>query len=113
MSAADLRALALILVAAAMTFATRALPFVLFGRKKCGTPPLVLFLGTYLPPAIISMLVVYCLKDVQPLAYPYGAPEAIALAVVALLHVWKRNFLLSIFGGTVLYMAAVQLVFVG
>jgi branched-subunit amino acid transport protein AzlD len=112
MSATDLRALTVILVAAAMTFATRALPFVLFGRKQAATPPLILFLGTYLPPAIIAMLVVYCLKDVQPLVYPYGAPEALALVIVALLHVWKRNFLLSIFGGTVLYMAAVQLVFV-
>ena len=57
------------------------------------------------------MLVVYCLKDVRPLAYPHGIPELLGIALVALLHVWKRNSLLSIGAGTVAYMLLVQLVF--
>lgn len=107
MSAADLRALVLILVAAAVTFATRAAPFVLFGRKR-GAPALVVYLGTYLPPAIMAMLVVYALKDVQPFVFPHGIPELLAVAAVVLLHLWKREFLLSIFGGTALYMVLLR-----
>ena len=112
MSASQLHALGIVLVAAAMTFVTRSAPFVLFGKKR-GTPPIVLFLGTYLPPAILAMLVVYGLKDVRLLAYPYGLPELIGVATVVGLHVWKRNYLLSIFVGTAAYMVAVQWVFQG
>ncbi|NLG23947.1 MAG: branched-chain amino acid transporter AzlD [Clostridiales bacterium] len=89
---------------------TRALPFWLFGRGNRPSPT-VLYLGRALPPAIMALLVIYCLKDVHPLAYPYGAPEAIALIAVAALHLWRRNALLSIFGGTALYMLLVQAVF--
>jgi len=109
-SPAQLHALGIVLVAAMMTFVTRSAPFVLFGKKR-GTPPVVLFLGTYLPPAILAMLVVYGLKDVQPLDWPYGLPELIGVAMVVGLHVWKRNYLLSIFAGTAAYMVAVQWVF--
>ena len=69
------------------------------------------YLGRALTPAIIGMLVVYCLRSTSVLAVPYGAPEAIAVAVTALLHVWKRNNLLSIGSGTILYMFLIQSVF--
>lgn len=100
----------LIAVAALVTAATRFLPFLIF-RKKESTPPFITYLGQVLPCAIMGMLVVYCLKDVQFLSAPFGAPELIGCAIVALLHIWKRNSLLSIGVGTVCYMLLVQLVF--
>ena len=100
----------LIAVAAVVTAATRFLPFLIFGKKE-STPPVVTYLGKVLPCAIMGMLVVYCMKDVRFLAAPFGAPELIGCAVVALLHIWKRNSLLSIGVGTVCYMLLVQLVF--
>lgn len=93
-----------------VTMATRFLPFLLFGGKK-QPPKIITYLGKVLPCAIMGMLVVYCLKDVRPLAYPYGIPELLGIALVAVLHVWKRNSLLSIGAGTVFYMLLVQLVF--
>ena len=100
----------LILVAVLVTAATRFIPFLIFGEKR-KTPPIIEYLGTVLPCAIMGMLVVYCLKDVSFLNASYGIPELIACVVVAALHVWKRNSLLSIGGGTVCYMLLVQLVF--
>ena len=102
--------LASIAVMAGVTFLTRALPFLLFGRGE-QPPGLVLYLGRVLPPAIIAMLIVYCLKGVS-FAAPGGwvPPLAAGLAAV-LLHIWKGNDLLSIFGATVLYMIFVQVVF--
>ena len=100
----------LIVVAVLVTMATRFLPFLIFGEHR-KTPPIIEYLGKVLPFAIMGMLVVYCLKDVSVLTFPYGLPELIACAVVAALHVWKRNSLLSIGGGTVCYMLLVQLIF--
>ena len=100
----------LIVVAALVTMATRFLPFLIFGENR-KTPPIIEYLGKVLPFAIMGMLVVYCLKDVSFLAFPYGLPELLACAAVVVLHVWKRNSLLSIGGGTVCYMLLVQLVF--
>ena len=100
----------LIAVAVLGTMATRFLPFLIFGEKR-KTPPIIEYLGKVLPCAIMGMLVVYCLKDVSFLSAPFGLPELIACVVVAALHVWKRNSLLSIGGGTVCYMLLVQLVF--
>ena len=100
----------LIVVAALVTAGTRFLPFLLFGGKQ-KTPAFITRLGKLLPCAIMGMLVVYCLKDVTLLSYPYGVPELLGCAVVALLHIWKRNSLLSIGVGTVCYMLLVQLVF--
>ena len=71
----------------------------------------ITYLGQVLPFAIMGMLVVYCLKDVKFLSAPFGAPEIIGCAIVALLHLWKRNSLLSIGVGTVAYMVMVQLIF--
>ena len=105
------KALAMVLVAAACTFATRVAPFLLFNGKK-PIPPLVRYLGEALPPAVIALLVVYCVKSVDWLAAPHGAPELLCIAVTALLHIWKRSNLLSIGVGTALYMFLVQAVFI-
>lgn len=105
------RALAMILVAAVCTFATRVAPFLLFNGKK-PIPPIVRYLGEALPPAVIALLVVYCVKNVNWLAAPHGVPELLCIAVTAALHVWKRNNLLSIGVGTVLYMYLIQNVFI-
>ena len=102
--------LILIAVMTVVTMATRFLPFLIFGEKK-ETPPLVTDLGQVLPFAIMGMLVVYCLKDVAFLSPPFGAPEILGCAIVAVLHLWKRNSLLSIGVGTVCYMLMVQLIF--
>lgn len=103
-------AIVMILVAAVCTFATRVAPFLLFNGKK-PIPPIVRYLGEALPPAVIALLVVYCLKNVNWLATPHGAPELLCIAVTALLHIWKRNNLLSIGAGTALYMYLVQNIF--
>ena len=104
------QAVAAIAVMAAITFLTRALPFLLFGRR--GNPPrAVLYLGRYLPPAVIAMLIVYCFRSVNFQAAGNWAPAFLAGAAVAVLHIWKRNNLLSIVGGTILYMVLVQAVF--
>ena len=91
------------------TMATRFLPFLIFPEGK-NPPEVVRYLGTVLPYAVISLLVVYCLKGV-PESGSYGIPEAIAIVFIIFLHKWKKNTLLSIAGGTILYMALVQLVF--
>ena len=98
-----------IVIMAAITLLLRVSPFLIFGKKE--TPPFIRYLGKYLPFAIMGMLVVYCLKEVSVIAYPYGIPELIAIAIVAALHVWKRNTLLSILFGVASYMLLVQLVF--
>lgn len=105
-----LHAALLIAVVALVTAGLRFLPFLVFGKNR-ETPPLITYLGQVLPYAIMGMLVVYCLKDVTLSAAPFGIPEAIGCGVVALLHIWKRNTLLSIGAGTVCYMLLVQLVF--
>ena len=102
--------IAMIAVTALVTAATRFLPFLIFGEKR-KTPEIILHLGKVLPCAIMGMLVVYCLKEVSVLAYPYGIPELLGIALVALLHLWKRNSLLSIGAGTVFYMVLVQVIF--
>ena len=100
----------LIVVATLVTMATRFLPFLIFGEKR-KTPALITYLGQVLPFAIMGMLVVYCMKDVAFLSAPFGIPEILGCAIVAVLHLWKRNTLISIIGGTVAYMLLVQLVF--
>ena len=104
------QAIASIAVMAVVTFLTRALPFLLFDRGE-SPPKLVLYLGRVLPPAIIAMLIVYCLRGVQFSTAAGWVPQLLAVAVVVFLHVWRRNNLLSIFGGTIFYMVLVQVVF--
>lgn len=103
--------LIMIAAVAIATFATRAASFVVFPKGK-EIPPTVKYIGMVLPPAVIGMLVVYCLRSTQLFAYPYGIPELIACLAVIGLHAWKRNVLLSVGAGTVLYMVLVQMVFV-
>ena len=105
-----LHSLLMVLVVALVTAATRFLPFLLFSGKR-KTPRLLVHLGNVLPCAIMGMLVVYCLKDISLLTAPYGNPELLGCAAVALLHIWKRNTLLSIGAGTVFYMVLVQFIF--
>ena len=100
----------LVAVMAAVTILLRALPFLIFGGGR-KTPSYILYLGRVLPQAIIGMLVVYCLREVQLTQNNRGLPEALAVAGVILLQAWKRNSLLSILGGTVIYMVLVQAVF--
>lgn len=122
------QAIASIAVMAIVTFLTRFLPFLLFDRGE-SPPKLVLYLGRVLPPAVIAMLIIYCLRtpavSVSPelvesmsglwasiVSFFVGwAPQLISGIVVVVLHVWKRNNLLSIFSGTILYMILVQTVF--
>jgi len=98
----------LVVLMSAVTIALRAAPFLVFKKKA---PAYVMYLGQVLPAAIIGMLVIYCLKDTSLLSAPFGAPELIAGLLVAGLHAWKRNILLSILSGTVVYMLLTQLVF--
>lgn len=100
----------IIVVVAITTFSTRVIPFLVFPKGK-EIPKTVQYLGKVLTPAVIGMLVVYCLKNTPVLTSPYGIPELVSVLVVAVLHVWKRNNLLSIGVGTVLYMFLVQAVF--
>ena len=100
----------MIVVCTLVTMLTRFLPFLIFNEHR-KTPEIVLYLGKVLPCAIMGMLVVYCLKDTVFLSAPFGIPELLGIAAVALLHIWKRNSLLSIGVGTVCYMLLVQLVF--
>jgi len=100
----------IILVMMLTTFATRIVPFLIFPKGK-EVPKVIQYLGKVLTPAVIGMLVVYCLRNTVILSYPYALPELIAITVVVILHVWKRNNLISIGAGTVLYMILVQVVF--
>lgn len=92
------------------TMATRFLPFIIFSDKR-PTPKYVQYLGKALPAAVFGLLVVYCLKGVSIFSGSHGLPELIAIAVTAALHIWKKNMMLSIAGGTACYMLLVQLVF--
>lgn len=98
----------LIAVVSLVTMGIRFFPFLVF-RKK--TPKLVLYMGKVLPFAIMGMLVVYTLKNVTPLEGNHGIPELIGVLLVVFLHKWKHNTLLSIVGGTIIYMLLVQVVF--
>jgi Predicted branched-chain amino acid permeases (azaleucine resistance) len=101
----------IILIMALVTFATRVVPFLIFPKGK-EVPKVVQYLGRVLTPAVIGLLVVYCLRETNVLSAPYGLPELIAGVTVVVLHVWKRNNLLSIGAGTAMYMVLIQTVFV-
>lgn len=105
-----LQTLGIILAVAAGTQLTRWLPFWLFPENR-EPPRAVTDLGRLLPPAMMGLLVVYCLKDAAWTAPPHGAPEILAILAVVVLHRWRGNVLLSIAGGTALYMVLVQAVF--
>ena len=92
------------------TMLTRFLPFILFPAGK-PTPKYIRYLGKVLPGAVFGLLVIYCLKNVSIFSGSHGIPELIAITLVVVLHLWKRQMLLSIAGGTVCYMLLVQFVF--
>lgn len=106
----DMHSAALIAVMSLVTIGLRFLPFWIFGENR-QTPPLITYLGQVLPYAIMGMLVVYCLKGASFTDAPYALPELLGCAAVVLLHLWKRNTLLSIGGGTICYMLLIQFVF--
>ena len=99
----------IILAVAFGTMLTRFLPFFLFPESK-EPPGAILYLGRVLPPAMMGLLVVYCLKNVSVVKSPHGVPELIAIGVIVVLHKIKRNTLLSIGGGTMVYMLLVQMI---
>lgn len=92
------------------TMATRFLPFLIF-REGRPTPKFIQYIGKYLPAAVFGMLVVYCLKDTDFLHGSHGLPEMISIAVTGGLHLWRRQMLLSIAGGTICYMLLIHFVF--
>lgn len=92
------------------TAITRFLPFIVFPADK-PVPKYVQYLGKVLPSAVFSLLVIYCLRNVSIFTESHGIPELISIALVIALHLWKRQMLLSIAGGTICYMLLVQLVF--
>ncbi len=89
-------------VSAVITLSCRAFPFVIFARKE--PPPILRFVEKYIPPMIIAILVVYCMKDIDFAVKPFGLTHLAALVVTVLLHLWKRNSMISIFGGTIFFM---------
>lgn len=98
--------LAIVAVTALVTALLRALPFLLFRGRDL--PRWVTWLGRVLPPAIMAVLVVYCLRGLDLGGPAHGLPELIAVAATAWLHLWRRNTLLSIAGGTAVYMALIR-----
>lgn len=97
----------IILLVAGTTFATRVAPFLVFPKDR-PIPKTIIYLGKVLTPAIIGMLVVYCLRNTEFTSVPFGLPEIIAVIITASLHIWKRNNLLSIGAGTLIYMILIQ-----
>ena len=104
-----MNAVYVIAVPALVTVLTRFLPFAVFGKRPL--PRVVVYLGRVLPPAIMAALVVYCLKDIDLTAFPFGLAQLISVAVTALVHLWRRNTLLSIALGTACYMVLIRTVF--
>ncbi len=99
-----------ILVCSLVTILLRFSPFLLFKNRKL--PSFVIYLGKVLPFSVMAMLVVYCLKEINLLNFPFGLPEIIASCAVVLVHLWKRNTLLSIILGTIIYMLLIQFIFI-
>ena len=99
-----------ILVAAVCTFATRAVPFVLFGGSK-EPPKIIIALGKILPVAILGILIIYGIGDFTTLGRDSLLPKLIGVALTAAVHLWKRNVLLSISVGTIGYMLLINFVF--
>lgn len=100
-----------IIIIAVVTFFTRSMPFLLF-RDQEKPPEIILYLGKVIPPAIMAMLVIYCLKGASVFAWPFALPELLASAVVVGLYAYKRKTLPAILCGTCFYMVLVQVVFI-
>ena len=111
MRAGFLYSVSIITAVAVTSYFLRAFPFLVLNKKNKAVEKYMMYLGKVLPPAVIGILIIFCLKDTSIVNSPYGIPEMLAVAVVVLLHVWKRNSLISILGGTVFYMYLVQKTF--
>ncbi|MBR4015016.1 MAG: branched-chain amino acid transporter permease [Anaerotignum sp.] len=109
MTLSIMQSILIIAICAGCTFLERAFPFLVFRGNEL--PDVIKYLGKALPMAIMATLVVYCLKDTTFTAPSAFAPQLMAAAITALLHIWRRNTMLSIFGGTIVYMLLVQAVF--
>lgn len=103
--------IAAIIVMALVTYLIRLAPFILFGKHQ-KTPEWVIYVGNYLPPAIMGMLIIYSVKGVDVFQINQILPLAIAIFTTAMLHLWKRNNLVSILSGTLVYMAIIQNLFI-
>ncbi|GMO62584.1 MAG: hypothetical protein Ta2A_09330 [Treponemataceae bacterium] len=88
-------------------FVLRALPFLLFSKRE--PPRAVRYVAKYIPPFVLAVLLVYCLRGIDIQRFPFGLPEAAALAVAVALHLWKRNAMISVFAATALYMLLIPL----
>lgn len=106
----NLYKLVVIFTVALLTFLLRSVPFILFPEGK-QPPKMISYLSNVLPPAVMGMLIIYCLKNVSLTFFPHALPEIISIALVAILYIWKRNTLLSIVLGTACYMVLIQKVF--
>ena len=111
MRAGFLYSVSIITAVAVTSYFLRAFHFLVLNKKNKAVEKYMMYLGKVLPPAVIGILIIFCLKDTSIVNSPYGIPEMLAVAVVVLLHVWKRNSLISILGGTVFYMYLVQKIF--
>lgn len=105
-----LQQIIIILVIIAGTMLTRFLPFLIFSSDN-PTPKYIQYMGKVLPTAVFGLLIIYCLKNVSIFTGSHGIPELISIFIVIILHLWKRQMLLSIAGGTICYMLLIQLIF--
>ena len=92
------------------TMTTRFLPFLVFHENK-ETPTFIQYIGKFLPSAVFGMLVIYCLRNVNVIQGSHGIPELLAIIVTCGLHIWKRQMLVSIAGGTIFYMLLLHFIF--
>ncbi len=93
------------LISAVMIFLLRALPFILFSKRK--PPKIISFIEKYIPAMVIGVLIIYCLVDPKYISFnesPYGIPAFVAVASAVILHLWKGNSMISIFGSTIIFM---------
>ena len=104
------QSLAYFAIIAGGTMLVRFLPFLIFPENR-EAPSYIQYLGRVLPYTIIGMLVVYCLKGIQLFSFPFGIPEAVGVGAVSIIQLWRKNMLLSIGGGTLIYMVFVQMLF--
>lgn len=104
--------ISIIIAVGLTTYFIRLFPFLILSKKNKTIEDFMMYLGKVLPPAVIGILIIYCLKDINFSATPYGAPEFLAVIMVVLLHIWKRQTLMSILGGTIFYMILLQKIFV-
>lgn len=102
--------IATIFVASLFTFITRLIPFAVFSKRE--VPKVVKYLGDILPPAIIGILIIYCIKNCYSLEVNTFVPQILGVAITAAVHLWKKNTLLSISAGTISYMLLIHFVFI-